>query len=64
MDQVWSDKVKADRIQDTIKTAMNEVHKGKFEEIKEVHLTGFVEFMIWELELNSLDPSVLNRKFN
>ena len=36
MDQVWSDKVKADKIQETIKTAMNEINKGNFEEIKEL----------------------------
>lgn len=36
MDQVWSDKVKAGNIQETIKSAMNQINKGAFEEITEL----------------------------
>lgn len=64
MDQVWSDKVKADRIQETIKTAMNEVHKGKFEEIKEVRIGCFGEFKIWDVGVKLTWLSILNGKFN
>lgn len=35
VDQIWNEKIKTDSIQKTIKIALDEIHKGKFEEIRE-----------------------------
>ena len=36
VESIWKDRVRADKIQETIKSAYNEIYRGEFEEIKEV----------------------------
>ena len=57
MDQVWSDKVRGENIQETIKVAMNQINKGNFEEIIELeeeqnYSSGFHSYRSGERFIN------------
>ena len=66
VEQIWSDKMKGDNIQETIKVAMDEINKGKFERILEVdeemnYSSGFHSYRSGDKFINESKYSQMKR---